>query len=137
MDAWPPAAKGSTFGGNPVACRAGLATLRVVQDEDLMSNAVQVGDHIQDRFREARKELPIIGDVRGKGLMVAVELENSDGSPAREVIKSLIKEMGSRGLVLTKCGASSIRIAPPLILTGEQADLGVDVITEVLRSHQW
>ncbi len=137
VDAWPPAAQGSTFGGNPVACRAGLATLRIVQDEDLMSHAVQVGDYIQDRFREVQKELPIIGDVRGKGLMVAVELVNSDGSPARDVIKSLIKEMGARGLVLTKCGASSIRIAPPLIITREQADFGVDVITEVLRRHQW
>jgi 4-aminobutyrate aminotransferase len=84
-----------------------------------------------------QKELPIIGDVRGKGLMVAVELVNSDGSPARDVIKSLIKEMGARGLVLTKCGASSIRIAPPLIITREQADFGVDVIAEVLRRHQW
>ena len=137
VDAWPPAAQGSTFGGNPVACRAGLATLRIVQDEDLMSRAVQVGDYIQRRFREVQKELPIIGDVRGKGLMVAVELVNSDGSPAREVIKSLIKEMGARGLVLTKCGASSIRIAPPLIITKEQANEGVDTILEVLRRHQW
>lgn len=87
--------------------------MRIVQDEDLMSHAVQVGDHIQGRFREVQKELPIIGDVRGKGLMVAVELVNSDGSPAREAIKSLIKEMGARGLVLTKCGACSIRVAPP------------------------
>ena len=137
VDAWPPAAHGSTFGGNPVACRAGLATLRIVQDEDLMSHAVQMGNHIQHRFREVQKELPIIGDVRGKGLMVAVELVNSDGSPAREVIKSLVKEMGARGLVLTKCGASSIRIAPPLIITREQANEGVDTILEVLRRHQW
>jgi 4-aminobutyrate aminotransferase len=137
VDAWPPAAQGSTFGGNPVACRAGLAALRIVQDEGLMPHAVDVGDYIQRRFREAQKELPIIGDVRGKGLMVAVELVKADGSPARETIKSLIKEMGSRGLVLTKCGASSIRIAPPLIITKEQADFGVDVIIEVLRQHQW
>jgi 4-aminobutyrate aminotransferase len=137
MDAWPPAAQGSTFGGNPVACRAGLATLRVVQEEDLMAHAVDVGDHIQHRFRRAQKELPIVGDVRGMGLMVAVELVNADGSPAREVIKRLIKEMGDRGLALTKCGPSSIRIAPPLIITEEQADYGVDIITEVLRRHQW
>jgi len=102
-----------------------------------MSHAVQVGDHIQRRFREVQKELPIIGDVRGKGLMVAVDPVNCDGSPAREPIKSLVEEMGARGLVLTKCGASSIRIAPPLIITKEQANRGVDTILEVLRRNQW
>jgi len=137
IDGWPPAAQGSTFGGNPVACRAGLATLRVVQEEDLMAHAVEVGDHIQRRFRQTQKELPIIGDVRGMGLMVAVELVNADGSPARGAIKLLIKEMGTKGLALTKCGPSSIRIAPPLIITEEQADHGVDIITEVLHRHQW
>jgi 4-aminobutyrate aminotransferase len=137
MDAWPPAAQGSTFGGNPVACRAGLATLRVVQEEGLMAHAVEVGNHIQHRFRQAQKELPLIGDVRGMGLMVAVELVNADGSPAGEAIKRLIKEMGDKGLALTKCGPSAIRIAPPLIITEEQADHGVDIITEVLRRHQW
>jgi len=136
-DAWPPAAHGSTFGGNPVACKAGLATLRVVQQEDLLSNAVRVGEHIQSRFRQAQADLPIIGDVRGKGLMVAVELVNGDGSPAREAIKGLIKEISTKGLVLTKCGASSVRIAPPLIITEDQADFGVDVILEVLGQNQW
>jgi len=137
VDAWPPAAQGSTFGGNPVACRAGLATLKVVQEEDLLSNAERVGEHIQARFREAQQELPIIGDVRGKGLMVAVELTSMDGSPARDAIKSLVKQMGGKGLALTKCGASSVRIAPPLIITEEQADFGVGVILEVLRQNQW
>lgn len=137
LDAWPPAAHGSTFGGNPVACRAGLATLRVVQDEDLMSHAVRLGDYVQERLRAVQQELPIIGDVRGKGLMVAAELVNDDASPARQVIKQLIKEMGRRGLALTKCGISSIRIAPPLIITKEEADFGVDLIAEVLQGHQW
>jgi 4-aminobutyrate aminotransferase len=137
VDAWPPAAQGSTFGGNPVACRAGLATLRVVQEEDLLSNAVRVGDNIQRRFRDAQKELPIIGDVRGKGLMVAVELVNPDGSPAGETIKAVIRQIGAAGVALIKCGISSLRIAPPLIITEEQADFGVDVILEVLGRNQW
>lgn len=137
FDAWPPAAQGSTFGGNPVACRAGLATLQVVQEEDLLSNATRLGEHIQSRFGEAQAELPIIGNVRGKGLMVAVELVNPDGSAGREAIKGLIKDMSARGLALTKCGASSVRIAPPLIITEDQADWGVNVILEVLRRNQW
>jgi 4-aminobutyrate aminotransferase len=137
MDLWPPAAQGTTFGGNPIACRAGLATLNIVLEQDLMANAVEIGDFIQTRFNEAQRDLPIIGDVRGRGLMVAVELIEADGSPAAEIIKAVIKEMGSKGIVLTKCGASSLRFAPPLIITIEQAGEGVDIILEVLSKHQW
>lgn len=137
VDAWPPASQGSTFGGNPIACRAGLATLRIVQEEDLMAHAVELGDYIQSRFREAQKELPMIGDVRGKGLMVGVELVRPDGSPAGETVKTVIKEIPASGLVLTKCGISSLRIAPPLIITQEQASQGVDIIIQVLRRNQW
>jgi 4-aminobutyrate aminotransferase len=142
-DAWPSAAQGTTFGGNPVACRAGLATLRIVQEEGLLAHAVEVGDYIQNRFRETEEKLPIIGDVRGRGLMVGVELVNADGSPADEVVRAVMaacanpKVSGARGIVLTKCGASTLRFAPPLIITREQAEEGVDVILEVLGRHQW
>jgi 4-aminobutyrate aminotransferase len=137
MDQWPPAAQGTTFGGNPIACRAGLATLNIVLEQDLMANAVEIGDFIQTRFSKAQKELAIIGDVRGRGLMVGVELINADGSPAAVIIKAVIKEMGSKGIVLTKCGASSLRFAPPLIISKEQAGEGVDIILEMLSKHQW
>jgi 4-aminobutyrate aminotransferase len=137
MEAWPPAAQGTTFGGNPIACRAGLATLQIIQEENLMDNAVKIGDYIQNEFRQAQKELPMIGDVRGKGLMVSVELINADGSPASESIKEIIKKMGAKGIVLTKCGASSLRFAPPLIISQEQAKEGVDIILEMVRSLQW
>lgn len=137
VDVWPPAAQGTTFGGNPIACRAGLVTLRLVQEEGLMAHAVEMGDYIQSRFREAQKELPLIGDVRGKGLMVGVELINADGSPAKESIKAVIKEIGAEGVAITKCGASALRIAPPLIISREQADEGIESILRVLRHHQW
>ena len=136
MDAWPPAAQGTTFGGNPIACRAGLASLNVIQEQELAAHAEAVGDYIQGRFCQAQKELSIIGDVRGKGLMVAVELVKGDGSPAAEISKAVIKEARAKGIVLTKCGASSLRLAPPLIITQEQAGAGVDVIIEMLRQHQ-
>jgi 4-aminobutyrate aminotransferase len=137
IDAWPPAAHGTTFGGNPVACRAGITSLQIIQEEKLMDNAIHVGDYIQNRFREAQTDLPMIGDVRGKGLMVAAELVNADGSPASEIIKEIIKEMGSRGIVLTKCGASALRFAPPLIINQEQVDHGVEIILDLIREHQW
>jgi 4-aminobutyrate aminotransferase len=72
-----------------------------------MVHAVEVGDYIQNRFREAQGMLPHIGDVRGKGLMLGVELIIADGSPASEVVKAVIKDTRSRGIVLTKCGAST------------------------------
>jgi 4-aminobutyrate aminotransferase len=136
-DAWPPAAHGTTFGGNPVACRAGLATLKIVQEENLMARAAEVGNHIQDRFRKAQGRLPMIGDVRGKGLMVGVELVDADGSPAGEVVKAVIKDAATGGIVLTKCGASTLRFAPPLIITKDQAGKGIDVILDILERHQW
>jgi 4-aminobutyrate aminotransferase len=102
-----------------------------------MAHAEKLGAHIQSRFRAAQGELPIIGDVRGKGLMVGVELVNADGGPAVEIIRALIKEVGASGVALTKCGASTLRFAPPLIITQEQAGEAVDNILGILGRHQW
>ena len=137
VDEWPPAAQGTTFGGNPLACRAGLATLKIIKEENLLANALEMGEYIQNRLRTAQSELPIIGDVRGMGLMVAAELVTADGSPATETIKAFIKEMGSHGIVLTKCGASAIRFAPPLIMREDQVEKGVSIIIDVLKKYQW
>jgi len=136
-DRWPPAAQGTTFGGNPLACRAGLTTLKIIEEENLLENALKMGNYIQNRLRNAQRELPIIGDVRGKGLMVGAELVTADGSPAIDIIKAVIKEMGDHGIVLTKCGASAIRFAPPLIIKEDQVEEGISIIIEVLRKYQW
>ena len=137
MEKWPPASQGTTFGGNPIACRAGLASLKVIQEQGLMAHGKEIGDLIQERFNQAKSDLPIIGDVRGKGLMVGVELINADGSPAAGIIKDVIKVLGDKGLVMTKCGASALRFAPPLIISKEQAEEGVDIILSELGKHQW
>jgi len=137
IDEWPPAAQGTTFGGNPLACQAGLATLKIIEAENLLANASKMGNYIQDRLRSAQNELPIIGDVRGKGLMVGAELVTENGSPAVEIIKAVIKEMGENGVVLTKCGASAIRFAPPLIIKEDQVEKGLNAILNVLKRHQW
>ncbi len=137
MDKWPPAAHGTTFGGNPLACRAGATSIQIMLDEDLRANAATVGEHIQQRFRQAQKELPLIGDVRGKGLMIGVELVDAQGGQAVEASKEVLKLANQDGLILTKCGPNTIRLAPPLILTREQADEGVDIILEALRKLQW
>ena len=137
LDKWPPGAHGTTFGGNPIACRAGLATLKIIQSENLVENAQKMGDYIKDKLSSFQKELPIIGDIRGKGLMVGAELVNEDGTPADEIIKEIITEVGSLGVVLTKCGASTIRFAPPLIINQDQLEKGLSTIMKVLKKYQW
>ena len=134
MDAWWPAAHGSTFGGNPIACRAGLESIAIIDEENLLENASFVGEHIQSRFKTAQKELGIIGDVRGKGLMVGVELVDRQGQPITvEQVKQIIKKLGKAGVVMTKCGQSALRIAPALSVTQAIADEVLDIILRVLR----
>ncbi len=137
VDAWPAGAHGSTFGGNPVACRAGLASLQIVLRDNLVSRAARLGDYILGRLRAAQQELPIIGDVRGRGLMAAAELVNADGSPAVEAIKGVIDDIVAHGVIITRCGVSTLRIAPPLTITEEQVSQGLEIILDVLRQHQW
>lgn len=137
IDKWPPAAHGTTFGGNPIACRAGLATLKIINSERLIENAQKMGKLLLNKLTAVQKEYPIIGDIRGKGLMVGAELVNKDGTPADEIIKTVIKEAGSEGVVLTKCGASTIRFAPPLIINEAQLDKGLNTIIMILKKYQW
>jgi 4-aminobutyrate aminotransferase len=137
MDAWLPAAHGSTFGGNPIACRAGLASIAIIEEEKLMENAVRVGDNIQSRFKGAQKNLPMIGDVRGKGLMIGVELVDKQGQPlTTDQVKQIIKKLGAAGVVMTKCGQSALRIAPALSITQEIVDEAVDIILNVLKDFE-
>ena len=137
MDAWWPAAHGSTFGGNPIACRAGLESIAIIEDEKLLDNATQIGDHIQSRFKTAQKNLPLIGDVRGMGLMVGVELVDKHGQPiTSDQIKQIIKKLGTAGVVMTKCGQSTLRIAPALSITRETADEACEIILKVLKDFE-
>jgi len=134
MDQWDPGAHGSTFGGNPVAIAAAQATLDIILRERLINNAHKIGEYIQERFKEAAKEIPQIGDVRGKGLMIGVELVKDESkTPAFNETKKLISRICEKGLILATCGKNTLRICPPLILTQEQARQGVDTILETLR----
>jgi 4-aminobutyrate aminotransferase len=137
MDTWWPTAHGSTFGGNPIACRAGLESIAIIEEENLLENAIFVGDHIQSRFKTAQKELGVIGDVRGKGLMIGVELVNRQDQPITiEQVKQVIKKVGVDGVVMTKCGQSTLRIAPALSITRDIADEAVDIVLKVLKDFE-
>ncbi|MGH7407087.1 MAG: aspartate aminotransferase family protein [Candidatus Methylomirabilales bacterium] len=133
MDRWPPAAHGTTFGGNPVACRAGLATIAVILEEDLAGNAERLGAHVRNALEGTRSRTPALAAVRGKGLMLGAVLRGPSGEPAVSETAAVIAAAAEGGLVLTKCGDNVLRISPPLILTGEQADEGLAILAKALE----
>jgi 4-aminobutyrate aminotransferase len=121
MRAWGPAKHGSTFGGNPVACAAAIATLDLVEDS-LAVNANRVGNHLLRGLVELEARCPEIVEVRGRGLMIGIEFESH--AIAHEVEQAAFR----RGLLVLTCGPASLRLAPPLTVTERQADLAVSLL---------
>ena len=131
---WTPGSHASTFGGNPVAIAAALATLDVLEREGV-SNAEVVGRHIMQRIERWPEALPLVGDVRGRGLMIGVELvaDKKTKEPAVEERDRVVQMAFEKGVLLLGAGPNTIRIAPPLIVTRQQADLALDVLEECIR----
>lgn len=131
---WPPGAHASTFGGNPVAIAAALTTLELIEEE-LLQNAEQTGTHIMNRMADWPRRFRYVGDVRGLGLMIGVEIVRDQqtkerASDLRDHLEYLAFE---RGLLILGCGPNSIRLCPPLIITQDQADFAVDTLEDCLR----
>jgi 4-aminobutyrate aminotransferase len=132
---WPSGSHSSTFGGNLLACAAGLETLNFMKRERLGEKAKHVGRYIIGRLEEMKDRYEIIGDVRGIGLMIGLELVKSKKSktPAVNERKKIIEKSISKGLILLPAGVSTIRICPPLIITEEQADKGLDILESSIK----
>ena len=136
--AWPPGSHASTFGGNPVSCAAALATLKLLKDR-LIANAADVGGYLMDGLNALMAKHPLIGDVRGRGLMVGVELVRDRQTKERAVEErdAAVNGAFARGLLLLGAGKNAIRFSPPLVITRAQADIAVrifdDTLTEVER----
>ena len=122
---WPPGSHGSTFGGNPVACAAGLVTLDLL-DEGLMENAAKVGEQLKDGLREIAATHKEITDVRGLGLMLAIEFKTADQAGA------LVQKAFERGLLLLTAGTRAVRICPPLVIDRDEAATALEIITSAL-----
>jgi 4-aminobutyrate aminotransferase len=131
--AWPPGAHASTFGGNPVSCAAAIVTLRLLK-ERLIANAAEVGAHLMAGLKALISKHPLIGDVRGRGLMIGVELvrDRQTKERAPEEREAVVAAAFSRGLLLLGAGKNAIRFSPPLVLTREQADTAVRIFDEAL-----
>ncbi|MBI3261631.1 MAG: acetyl ornithine aminotransferase family protein [Acidobacteria bacterium] len=133
--AWPPGAHASTFGGNPVACAASLATLKLLRDE-LVANAAVVGEHLLSGLRDLKDRHPLVGDVRGKGLMAGVELVRDRQTKERATTEreAVVHACFERGLLVLGAGPNAIRFCPPLILTIAQADIALRIFDQALAA---
>jgi 4-aminobutyrate aminotransferase len=134
MEKWSPGSHANTFGGNPLCCAAALATLKLVES-GFMQNAERVGARVTERLRGMAQKYSVIGDIRGRGLMIGVELvkDRASKAPAKELATRLVNRAYHNGLLLLECGASGIRIIPPLMIEAALADEGMDLLEQSLR----
>jgi len=127
----------NTFGGNPVSMTQGLATLEVIDEEGLQQNALEVGKLLKDRLLELQDKHPVIGDVRGMGLMLGVELveDRQTKHPATATAADVIEAMKDRGVLLGKGGlaGNTLRIKPPLCITKDDAEYLTAALDECLQ----
>jgi len=132
---WGPGAHASTFGGNPVAVAAALATIELLERE-LVANAARIGGHIMDRLRSWPAKFKNVGDVRGLGLMIGIEMVRDQATKERapELRDRLVAMAFERGLLVLGAGRNVLRLCPPLIITRGQADFAVDTLEECLKS---
>lgn len=130
---WERGAHASTFGGNPVAVQAALVTIELLEKE-LIDNAARVGAHLLDRMRDWPRRFAVVGEVRGLGLMIGVEIVRDQATRERapELRDRLVRMAFERGLLVLGAGTSTMRLSPPLVLTREQADFAVETLEDCL-----
>ncbi|HTQ54890.1 MAG TPA: acetyl ornithine aminotransferase family protein [Bryobacteraceae bacterium] len=137
---WTPGAHASTFGGNPVACAAALVTLELLEQE-LVDNAARMGAHLMSRMRDWPARFPIVGEVRGLGLMLGVELVRDQQSKAKapHLRDRVVNLAFARGLLILGAGDNTLRLSPPLVISRDQCDFALDTLedclTQVMREN--
>ncbi len=135
MDKAPSGSQGGTYNGNALACAAAAASVQVLMDEDLPGQAEEKGTYLLDKLREVTSQFGSTQmDVRGRGLMVAVEMMRADGSPATDEANAIFARCREQGLILLNCGPESnvVRMTPPLVVTREQIDEAVNILAAAL-----
>jgi 4-aminobutyrate aminotransferase len=139
MDQWPLGSHGTTFGGNPIACAAALASLEVMKEENLLQNATEMGEYAMKRLRTMQENYPIIREVRGVGLMIGIELGNPEtGEPDGQAVMDVLDGCLQGGVLFYLCGNSGevIRMIPPLTVSKSQIDDGLDILESVLQTYK-
>lgn len=135
MESWEAPSNFFTTNANPICCAAALATIQVIEEERLLDNARIMGEYIVKRFHEMKDAHPLIGDVRGKGLLLGVDLirDLKTREPAHKEVLKLCWRCWEKGLIITNLGTSVLRVAPPLNLSIQEADHALQVIEEALK----
>ncbi len=135
IEQWKSGAHGNTYGGNPLCCAAALATIDLVEKE-YKDNAARIGAYLIGRMKELAERYPMIGEVRGKGLMIGAEFvkDRQTKEPAKKFVAELIHEAFYNGLLLLPCGVSTIRFMPPLMLTQDLADEAMDILDKSIAA---
>jgi 4-aminobutyrate aminotransferase len=129
-----PGSQGGTYGGNPVACAAAVATLQVVKDEDLVANCAARGEQLFDGVRDIAGRHEVIGDVRGLGLMLGIELVDDGGRTAGELVQATRMAAAEAGMLTLPCGATGqvLRLIPPLVVSSDEIDTGLAMLDDAL-----
>jgi 4-aminobutyrate aminotransferase len=135
MKKWQTGSHGGTYGGNAVACAAGVATIRAMRDEDMPGNAARGGLQLMTGLRKLQEEYPIIGDVRGLGLMIGTEFTENGKPAGKTLLKALVHACEEGGLLLLTCGTydNVIRWIPPLIVSESQVNDALDIFAKALK----
>jgi 4-aminobutyrate aminotransferase len=135
MEKWHPGSHGGTYGGNAVACAAAVATIRAIQEEGMVENAARLGAVLKSELADVRRRSPSIGDVRGLGLMVGVELVTAEGAPDAALCKRVLAGCRERGLLLLNCGPydNVVRFIPSLVVDEEQVRRAVRIFEKALE----
>ena len=125
----------STFGGNPISCAVACAVIDVIREENLLQNAEKQGEYIVKRFKELQEKYEMIGDVRGKGLMIGVELvkDRKSKTPAVKEQREILQQSFKKGLLIISAGISTLRIAPPLIISREAVDKALEILDGIFK----
>jgi 4-aminobutyrate aminotransferase len=132
---WPGGSHASTFGGNPLSCAAALAVIETIREEKLLDNANKQGVYMLKRLSEFGQESGIVGDVRGKGLMIGVELveDKESKKPAAQKAREVMVRSWKRGVAIVTCGISTLRISPPLTIQREMLDAALNIVEDTIN----
>ena len=132
---WVPGSHASTFGGNPVCIAAALATLDVIEKEGLLANSTEVGNHMRKRMENWPSKYRIVGDVRGRGLMIGVDIVKDPNTKeyATELRDRIVQHAFERGILFLGAGPSAVRISPPLVVTKDEAEAAIDALEESIE----
>jgi 4-aminobutyrate aminotransferase len=132
---WEAGSHASTFGGNPLACVAAVSVLEVIKEEKLLENAEKQGHYIMKWLQDAKEENEIVGDIRGKGLMIGVEfVENKQTkTPGTDQAREVMMKCWRRGIAVVTCGVSTMRLMPPLTITRELVDTTLTILGDAIK----